>query len=382
MDRHDGFARLLVALQNATLDHALWPRAAALIDEACGMTGNGLIVGEGFEEAVRIFFAGFYFRGERRQDMEHEYFTVYHPVDERMPRLRQLPDSQVVHVSDLYSGQELKTSATYNDWLRRAGAQNSLNVRLEVPDGSRIVWVTADPIEAGPWGSAQIEMLERLLPHIRQFVQLRQALAGAQAFGASLSGLLDNTRIGVIHLDRRGNMIEANARALELLRRADGLYDRDGYLNAWLPVDNARLQTLLSRALSPLGGQGAAGTVTVGRPSGQPRLVLHASPVEDPWPAFGARRVATLILVTEPGSQARLNRDLVAEALGLTAAETEVAVMLSEGRTPRAIATLTGRRIGTVYNLIKLAYRKLGVSRQADLVRMLWHLSDIPGPLL
>ena len=90
--------------------------------------------------------------------------------------------------------------------------------------------------------------------------------------------------------------------------------------------------------------------------------------------------MAALLLVVEAGTQARLDQALVAEVYGLTAAETEVAVMLSEGRTPRAIATLTGRQVGTVYNLIKLAYRKLGVSRQADLVRLLCQLSDISGP--
>ena len=377
MNPSDAFARIMASLQDAMLDDAQWSAASALIDQACGMKGNGLIVGEGFAEDAKVYFARFYFRGERRPDLEREYFTAYHPVDERLPRLRQLPHGRLAQVSELYSGQELKTSATYNDWLRRAGGQNSLNVRLDAPDGMRIVWATADPVETGAWESSQVEMLERLLPHIRQFVQIRQELAGAQALGSSLSGLLDQTRIGVIHLDRRGRIIEANARALDLLRRADGLYDRDGYLNAWLPAHNERLQKLLSRALPPSGGPGTAGTVTVGRLSKQSRLVLYLSPVEDRGMDFGARRVAALLLVVEPDSQARLDKDLVAEAFGLTAAETEVAVMLSEGRTPRAIADLTDRRPNTVYNLIKLAYLKLGVSRQADLVRLLWQLSDI-----
>ncbi|MDE0206325.1 MAG: helix-turn-helix transcriptional regulator [Candidatus Tectomicrobia bacterium] len=377
MNSSDAFARIMATLQDAMLDDAQWPAASALIDEACGMKGNGLIVGEGFAEDAKVYFARFYFRGERRPDLEREYFTAYHPVDERLPRLRQLPHGRLAQVSELYTGQELKTSATYNDWLRRAGGQNSLNVRLDAPDGMRIVWATADPIETGAWGASQVEMLKRLLPHIRQFVQIRQELAGAQALGSSLSGLLDQTRIGVIHLDRRGRIIEANARALDLLRRADGLYDRDGYLNAWLPAHNERLQSLLSRALPPSGGPGIAGTVTVGRLSKQSRLVLYVSPVEGRGMDFGARRVAALLLVVEPDSQARLDKDLVAEAFGLTEAETEVAVMLSEGRTPRAIADLTDRRPNTVYNLIKLAYLKLGVSRQADLVRLLWQLSDI-----
>ncbi|MDE0205038.1 MAG: helix-turn-helix transcriptional regulator [Candidatus Tectomicrobia bacterium] len=379
MNKQVALSRVMESLQEAALDHTLWPRTSALVDETCGLVGNGLVVGEGLGEHASVHFANFYFRGLRRQDLERQYFARYHPIDERVPRLRLLPDGQVVRSTDLYTDQELKTSLAYNEGQRLMRTQNGLIVRLDGPDGLRIVWSLGDPAMQVDWGSDQVTMIESLLSPIRQFVRVRQALAGAQALGSSLSGLLNNGRIGVIHLDRRGRMIEANARALAILRRADGLFDRGGHLGAWLPADNARLQRLLSRALPPLGGQGAAGTVTIGRLSGQRKLVLHANPVEDRWLDFGARRVAALLLVVEPGSQARLDRGLVAEAFGLTAAETEVAVMLSEGRTPRAIATLTGRRPGTVYNLIKLAYRKLGVSRQVDLARLLWQFSDVSG---
>ncbi|MCE2484928.1 MAG: hypothetical protein J4F42_05410 [Desulfurellaceae bacterium] len=47
-------------------------------------------------------------------------------------------------------------------------------------------------------------MIKGVLPHLRQFVRVRQALAGAEALGASLTALLDNTQIGIIHLDQRG----------------------------------------------------------------------------------------------------------------------------------------------------------------------------------
>ena len=379
MDKQVALTEVLAALQDAALDHNLWPRAAGLIDEACGLVGHALVVGEGLGEDVTIHFANFYFRGHRRQDLEREYFERYHPFDERLPRLRRLPHGRVVHVTDLYADQELKSSPVYNEGLPLLGSQNGLMVRMDGLHGLRVVWALGDPAGRDGWDSDQVTMIERLAGPIGQFVRVGQALAAAHAFRSSLSSLLDNTGIGVIHLDQRGRIVEANARARDLLRRADGLFDRHGCLGAQLPADNTRLQRLLSRVLPLMGGQGTAGTVTVGRSSGQPKLMLHASPVEDGWMDFG-RRVAALLLVVEPGTQARLDKDLVAEALGLTAAETEVAVMLSEGRTPRAIATLTGRRISTVYDLLKHTYRKLGVSRQADLVRLLWQFSGISGP--
>ena len=113
--------------------------------------------------------------------MEREYFKHYFPRDERIPRLRQLPDSQLVHVPDLYTEQELKTSPAYNEVLPVGGTQNGLNVRMEGPSGSRIVWAICDPVGTDDWSSDQLDMIRRLLPHIRQFVRVRQALADAGA---------------------------------------------------------------------------------------------------------------------------------------------------------------------------------------------------------
>ena len=377
MDAQDVLTGVLAALHDAALDDALWPYTSGLIDDACGATGNSVVVAEGFGKDVKVVFGRLYYRGQPRQEILRDYLENYHPHDERIPRIRQLPDSQLTHVTDLYTEQELRTSPTYNEALRRSGAQNALNVRLDGSDGTRIIWAIADPIGRTGWGSGQIEMIKHLLPHVRQFVRVRQAVANAQALGSSLSGLLDNTQVGVIHLDRRGRIVEANARALGTLRRRDGFSDQDGYLRAWLPADNTRLQRLLARTLPPFGRQAAAGSMTIGRPPGLPKLVLHASPVGDRLLDFGARRVAALVLVADSGSQPRLDAELVAEVLGLTPAESQVAVMLSEGRTVRDIAMATGRQEGTVHELLKRAYKKLGISRQVDLVRLVLPLADV-----
>ena len=371
---------VLAALHEATFNDARWPRTSALIDDACGATGNALVASEGFGESARVLFRACYRRGLRDEEQEEDYFRNYHHRDERVPRLWQLPDSSLTHVSDLYTEQEKKTSPAYNEIMVRLGDRNGVAVRLDDRSGTRITWGFADPSQPGDWGAQQIDMIERLIPHVRQFVRVRRALASARALSSSLSGLLDNSRMGVILLDRDGRILEANDRALEILRRGDGLCDRNGVLETWLPADSSSLQKVLAGALPPSGGQGAAGTATVRRLGGACKLMLHVNPVAAPALDFGARRVAALLLVLEPGGQAVLDKDLVAEAFGLTAAECEVAVMLSEGRTPRVIAALTGRRINTVYNLIRFAYQKLGVSRQADVVRLLWPLSDMPAP--
>ena len=380
MSQQDLFERILASLHEAMLDDAHWPATSALIDDACGTKGNELVVGEGFGDDAKVHFARLYYRGQRRQDLERAYFQVYYPWDERLPRLRQLPDSRLVHVTELYTDQELKTSPTYNEAMHRSSTQNGLNVRLDGPDGCRIVWALADPIEAGGWGSAQVELIERLLPHIRQFVRVRQVIAGAEALGASLGDQLGNTQVGVIHLDRRGRIVEMNARAGALLRQGDGLFDQDGFLRARLSADDTRLERLLGRALPTFMGRApASGSMTVRRSPGMPRLVVHVSPVGVRQTDFGARRVAALVLVVDPARRPRIAPELVAETLGLTPAESQVAALLAEGRTVRDIAAATGRLETSVHWHLKHIFHKQGISRQADLVRLVLSLAEFSG---
>ena len=381
MNKQDLFDNILASLHEAVFDDSLWPATAALIDEACGIKGNILVSGNGrSHEDVSIFLASFCFRGQRRIDWEREYFEVYFANDERLPRLRALPHARLVPAADLYTAEERKTSVAYNEAMPRSGTQESLNVRLDGPHDSRIVWALADPITRDGWGSGQIAMIERLLPHVRQYVNVRQALADGGALGASFRVLLDATRFGIIQLDRRQRVVEANDRARGLLRRGDGLVDRGGYLHTWLPAENAALQRMLARALPPFGRRGASGSMTVRRSFGLPNLVVHVNPVESGQDDIRMRRVAALLVLVDSAARPRLDTGLVADILGLTRTESEVAVLLSEGRSVRDIAQLTNRRENAVYKLLKQAYRRRGLSRQAELVRLVLSLSELPCP--
>lgn len=380
MSQQDKFESTVALIQEAMLDDAHWPAASALIDEACGVGGNELVVGQGSGRAdVRILFAGLYYRGQRHEELEREYPEIYFAQDERVPRILRLPDSKVVHVADLYSDRELKTSATYNEALPRAGAQNSLNVRLDGPDNTHIVWMLTDPTESSGWRSSHLKVIERLIPHIRQFVRVRQALVNAEALGASSGALLENTQVGVIQLNRGGKIVAANDRALDILSRGDGIVDRGGFLSAQAPTDNTRLKRLLALALPAGGAQATGGSMTVGRSSHLPRLALHVNPVTVQQMDLSSRRVAALVLVVDPLRQPRIDPDLVAETLGLTLAESRVATALAEGSNVRDIAAATRRKESTVRWFVKKIYEKQGISRQADLVRLGMSLADFSG---
>ena len=146
MSRQDLFERILSSLHEAVFDDTHWPATSGLIDDACGSKGNMLVFADGAgEDGVDILFARFCFRGERYEDRERGYFEDYYPLDERVPRLRKLPDSELVHVNSLFTDEEAKVSAVYNEAMVHCDTRDSLNVCLDGPHGSRIVWTIADP---------------------------------------------------------------------------------------------------------------------------------------------------------------------------------------------------------------------------------------------
>ena len=332
-----------------------------------------------------VFLARVSLRGQRREDWERRYFEEYWLRDERVPRLARLGHEELVYTGDLYTDQEKKKSATYNEALSDTKAQQGLHVRLDGPEGMHVIWAVCNSTRGRDWGSDQIELIRRLGPHVAQSALVRHALAEAEVTGSSAPALLDSTRFGVIQLDRRGRMMEANDRALRILRKGDALLDRDGFLRARMPTENAELSRLQGKALPPFGVQGAAGSMMVSRSSSStslPRLALHITPVGDQYPHFRTRRIGALVLVVDPTSEVRIDPSLVASGLSLTPAESQLAVALAAGETLREIARSTGRTEETVRWHLKQIFRKQGISRQVDLVRRVLSLEgfvDLSG---
>ena len=380
MSQNDLYERILASLHAGVFDDARWPVTSGLVDEFCDTKGNAVAVAGGAtSDHGSVLFAQFCRRGQRLVELEREYFEVYYAVDERLPRIRNLPDSELAPVASLLSEAERKTSPVYNELMSRTNTRDGLIVRLDGPESSRIVWTIGDPVAGDGWSSIQVRKIERLLPHLRQFVRMRQALVDAKALGSSAVDVLDNVGVGVVQLDRRGRVVAANDRAREILSKCDGLLLGDGSLHASLSREDAELQKLLDRALPYSGAFGAGGSMMVSREYSVSRLVLHASPVHEEGPEPRKSRIGALVVLVDPTGRLRIDPDRLAVLLGLTPAQSHVAASLVEGKSIRDVAAETGRSPTTIKWHIKHIFAKHGLSGQADLVRLVASLADVPG---
>lgn len=378
MSREDPFDRILTSLHRAALDPAGWPPASGLIEDACGVKGSALVVCSGINcSREAILFAHFCFGGRRYQDLERKYFRDYFSGDERIPRLKRLHDGRLVSTGDLYTDREKESSATYNEMFGETEMEKGFHVRFVGPDRSEIVWALGNCSETRGWSSAQIDGIERLLPHVRHFASVQYLLADAGALGRSLGELLDNSRFGIIELDRHRRILAANDRARSLLLGGDGLYDLGGLLRARGRTEDRELETLIARALPRAGVRASAGSMTIRRRRATTRLVLHVNPVGQLGAGIRGSQAAALVLVVDPESRATIDADLIRVAMGLTPAQSRVAAMVAEGRTLREIAAATGTKEVTLRWHLKHIFRRLRISRRTELVRRVLSLDGL-----
>ena len=380
MTAQDRFERTLALLHRAALGDATWVSAAASVNALIRASGHSLGYGELRPEGDPEIFLARSFSGRRRRaDWEDLYFGRYWGQDEALLRLGTLRAGELAHKPDLYTDEEKKTSPVYNDFRRLTRSQNGLFMVLDGLDGCGIVWSFADSLQPGGWGYGQIRNIKRLAPHIRHFARVRRLMMDAEALGTSLADLLDNRRSGIVQLDGRGRILGANDRARACLLRGDGLRDRKGSLTAELPAEDTRLQRLLAAALPPYGTPGAGGSMKITRPEAGTPLAVEIHPVGGKRADYRAWRVGVLVLIVDPLSRSRIDPALAAAVLGLTPAQSRVAVALAAGQSVAEIARRLGVAEGTVRVHLKNSYRTLGIQGQTQLARQVLSLEAVRG---
>ena len=144
-------------------------------------------------------------------------------------------------------------------------------------------------------------------------------------------------------------------------------------------MDNARLTRLVGAALPRLGAVAVGGSMSVRRSDRLP-LVVHVHPISPRRMDFGVERIAAMLVVRDP-DLVRFDAKAVGRVLGLTPAESRVAVLLAGGMSVREIARHLHRSENTVRWTLNNAFAKTGGHSQTDLVRLVFQVdARLPLP--
>ena len=372
------YDEIVRSLQSSALDPSSWSRAYQLIDEAVGVHGSTTAFAAGEKSSdVRIFLFWCYDGGIRQQELEQRYLDDYYMDDERIPRIRRMPVNKLVHIKDLYTESELKTSVAYNEAMAICRGQDSLHIRLPGPDDSRITWVPNDPRDDEGWSSEKIKLIHNVIPHLNHAIRVQHSVSGAGILNATLTDLLDARGLATIQLDERGRIHDLNDRGKSLLREGNTLYDRKGYLLARPSRNNQMLQKLITRAIPSRGSVGRGGTAIFARWP-KPPLLLQAHPVQTPAEEPRTWRTSTLILISDLPVRPNIDPKSAAQILNLTEMESRIAVMLTSGMTVSSIAKELKRKESTIRHHVKRMFVKHNLTRQTELIDLVRSIAGAP----
>jgi DNA-binding CsgD family transcriptional regulator/PAS domain-containing protein len=287
-------------------------------------------------------------------------------------------EGQVVNSTELFCEDQLLHTEWYGDWLRPQGLFYSFAAVVEKRHQRSFNLTALRTRQRGPYSPSEIERLRALMPHLQTAFALHRRLHRAEALAHASLAVVDQLPMGVVLLGEQSQVLHANPRARALIQETGllQLHAQDR-LSATRPADDAHLQHTMRLAVST--GMGlplsAGAALRLHGVSGQQLQVL-VTPLPRGSEPFGAHAAGAVFLSDAHVRLAGLE-GMLRNFYRLTPAEAQLAQALVNGWSPQEYADQHSLSIHTVRSQFKSAAGKLGVSRQADLVRTI-----LTGPVM
>jgi DNA-binding CsgD family transcriptional regulator len=283
-----------------------------------------------------------------------------------------------VRLSECLPKTVLRSDEWYNDFVVRCGVRDILGVRLFENSSHAAILGIYYGLYQTRSGSADAARLKELLDPLSQAARLHVELRNMGWKSSIALRALDQLANGVLVTDGDGRIIELNRVAEHILCRDDGLAVRNGKLCALRVFEDNKLMAFISAAA--VGKTAAAtGRMLIGRRGGQKHYAVTVASIGGAQLGVFERPLA-LILIGAPEHLAPSERD-VAEIFGLSPAESRLAVALIAGKKLADIAANSGVRITTLRTQLSSILRKVGATRQADLIRILSSVPVVPASI-
>ena len=364
----DEWLALIDAFHDAAIDGTCWYPALEALAAATG-SRSGQLIGLGADAAVPFNMV---------TNLDYAALKAWHDCGgsdpETSPRVKAAMNARILQVvaeEDFLSAAEHERHPHYEEFARPWDIPFGCLAPLERRDGLLLGLAVLRSQKEGPISAEQRRLFSAVAPHVRAAVRTQLALESHGA--AMLAGCMDALSVPLFVCDESGCVRALTLGAEELVRGATGLQLKAGRLLASDPGQTARLTDAIAAAASGHHPAASAANLTVVVRSAEEDaapVVLDIVALPSLQYEFNfTPRVLVMVRGAREADERRAS--ILRVAYDLTAAETEIALRLSEGKSPDAIATARGVAIGTVRTQIKTLLAKVGTNRQPELVARL-----------
>ncbi len=214
-------------------------------------------------------------------------------------------------------------------------------------------------------GEVRRVVLRAAFDALEREIRRREGPAAAAGRPASFEVVFENAAhcMAVIGADRRLHAVNRAGR--RVLAEARLLTDAGGRLRALVPAQDRRLGEALGRGP----GRDGPGVVLLTASPGAPGLRCEIGRIDLPSGSGGVGPNPRFLLTGAPIAASAPVEAVLSRAFGLTQAEARLAAALVAGHDLRAAGERLGVSHHTARKYLQIAFSKMGVRRQADLVR-------------
>jgi len=313
---------------------------------------------------------------DRRDSIKEEQLRKLAADHARLTHLDHLSNSlkrpgDIFTLDDVIPRAKLLKSEFYKKIIKPHHIEHQLGMYFAEPSGWECNIGLMNSAKKPNFGRAEKDFFMGFRPHLEQALEIYALLKRNQLEKEILEDSLDRLSIGVLILDGRGRVIDTNGAARETLASSRAMTLVDDRLTLKSPDDNARLTRAVKQAIAARKTPNTF--VEALRITSQTEpdlgLLVKSMPLTDRYQAEVSPSV--IIYVGDSAQRNLAQEGFIAQLFGLTPTEAFLATLLANGFTLAEAAAKLNVTENTIRGYAKKIFAKTGVSRQADLVRLI-----------
>ena len=374
MDEEQGLTRLIGDIYDAALGSSRWPDVLAQIASFVGGQAAGLLSKDSVSKYGNVYY---------QSGVDPYYVELYSDVYwkfDPVARLAECEIGQIVSVPDLMSYDEFRAGRFFREWAQPQGWIDAANAVLEKTATSCAYLTVLRNVASGMVDDELRRRMQLVVPHVRRAVRTGRVIDLTQAEAATYADILDGLSPAIFLVDSDGLIVHGNAASRSLLVKGELLRANNGRLSASdTQVDQALHNALVAAGTSSdeeISGKSTA--ISLRAKTGE-RYIANVLPL-----TAGERRktgpastAVAALFVRKAELETAPPSEIIKKTYKLTPTELRVLLAIVNVGGVRQVAGNLGVADTTIKTHLGRLFEKTGVSRQADLVKLVAGYSNL-----
>ena len=228
---------------------------------------------------------------------------------------------------------------------------------------------------SGNWEKGELRVIDEIIPHLERALNIYSEFSHLALRMDSLLNGLDRLMVGIILYDKNALPLYINPTARSIIDKHPGLKLQDDEIVVTERGEAKKLHQAIidTAAINPDDSWLQSISLGITHPKIATPLPLLVTTIQtDPIASeidYEGAKVA--VFMSDPDLEQPISADNLISVYSLTKSESQVAIGLVNGHSIEEIANGSNHSIHTIRSQLKSVFRKTGVSRQGELIKLL-----------